>query len=466
MMQDGTESSSLLHSHDTMLDVSSGNDGTKSYGTAKEDENSAIVQPWRTKCLFISAISIILALIAATIIYSIATNDGKRGVAQIDTEESGLTSTPNIIFILMDDMGFSDFSARGSEFTTPNLDSLYKKSIDIDKHYIGLVCSPSRSQMMTGRYAWNMGLSGMTAFSNFEINSMPRGMPTVGDLLGEYSDYKSYYTGKWHLGYATSDHCPLERGFEYFHGFYTSNIKYSDKTIEFPDGSQYIDWRDGDDVDYDTQYEYSTYVTGDKLLGVINTHLNNDDTKDLPFYVQVPFQGMHASLESVDSDNDDTCDIITKAYEISHTSRDGLMSINKLYDNMDAFKRDKAAELSSELSGSGLGTSDGSGSDAESVTKVDPISGVEIHNDGQDFSNDDTESTEDYTDGDYYTNRLLLCENVMAFDQVLGDLIDNLKITNDIWDDTIIIFTSDNGASYSFGGCNYPLRGVKVTCTK
>ena len=91
-------------------------------------------------------------------------------------------------------------SSRGGEFETPHLDELYNNSINLQYHYIGLLCSPSRSQILTGRYAWNLGLSAMTPFGYTQIPSIPAGLPTIANLLREYGGYDTYAIGKWHAG--------------------------------------------------------------------------------------------------------------------------------------------------------------------------------------------------------------------------------------------------------------------------
>ena len=132
----------------------------------------------------------------------------------------------------------------------------------------------------------------------------------------------------------------------------------------------------------------------------------------------------------------DNCDVITKAYEISHTSDDGSMSINLLYNEEDLTQRAKDLALAEN-----------------ELTALSQRSKY----------GDNTEDTanEDYTSEEYTEYRYKMCQNILAFDNVMGDLVTNLKETNDIWDNTLIIFTSDNGAKFNGGGCNYPLRGTK-----
>ena len=102
-------------------------------------------------------------------------------------------SSPNIIFISMDDMGFSDMYGCGSEYSTPSLNEIYDESIIIDNHHIGLVCSPTRSQILTGIYAWNMGLS------------IPAALPVMKNLFTKYGNFETYLDMNallhtfWHL---------------------------------------------------------------------------------------------------------------------------------------------------------------------------------------------------------------------------------------------------------------------------
>ena len=274
-------------------------------------------------------------------------------------------ATPNIIFFLLDDFGYADLSATGAEYNTPNLDEFYGNSIELRSHYIGLLCSPSRTQILTGRYAWNFGISTMQAFGPSSLSNIPAGVPTIGNLLQEYTSYSTYVVAKWHVGLSTWEHTPLYRGFDHFYGFYTAGVDYYNKTA-----FGYLDWREDNNVDYATQYTFSTWSSRDRLLNIIDTHGSGENPN--PFYVYAALQAPHETLEFVDSDFAQNCDHV---------------------ENIDT--------------------------------------------------------------------RQLYCLNMMAVDQLFGEVVEGLK-QNDLWEDTLIIFSSDNGGTYSGGACNYPYRGGKA----
>ena len=105
-------------------------------------------------------------------------------------------------------------------------------------------------------------------------------------------------------GYSIEEPLVLLCKFSKFYDFYSSNIKYADKTLTYgndDNSPSYIDRRDNDDVVYDTQHEYSTSVAGDKILDIIETHLTDSTIKDKSCYIHVPFQGFNA--DSVNSNN-------------------------------------------------------------------------------------------------------------------------------------------------------------------
>ena len=115
---------------------------------------------------------------------------------------------PNILFILLDDLGWGDLSYTTGQFPTPNMDALMSNALTLDRHYVHLMCSPSRTQFLTGRYAMNLGFGVFLPWDSQELGGIPVGQPTIANWLSEFGDYTTYGVGKWHLGTPTLSEVP------------------------------------------------------------------------------------------------------------------------------------------------------------------------------------------------------------------------------------------------------------------
>ena len=127
--------------------------------------------------------------------------------------------SPNIIFILADDLGYGDISAFNpeSKISTPNIDNLTQDGITFtDAHSSSALSTPSRYSILTGRYPWRTKLKEgvLDGYSPAMITPDRR---TIAQMLSE-NGYNTACIGKWHLGWK-SPNLPNERGFEHFHGF-------------------------------------------------------------------------------------------------------------------------------------------------------------------------------------------------------------------------------------------------------
>ena len=127
---------------------------------------------------------------------------------------------PNVLFVLVDDLGYGDLSCYGAtDLHTPNIDALADRSTLFSRAYANsTVCSPSRAAILTGNYPDWVGVPGV-------IRDMPQN--TWGNLADEVVtlpqalqqlDYHTALIGKWHLGYQSPD-LPNDRGFAFFKGF-------------------------------------------------------------------------------------------------------------------------------------------------------------------------------------------------------------------------------------------------------
>ncbi|MFC1716864.1 sulfatase-like hydrolase/transferase [Candidatus Poribacteria bacterium] len=139
---------------------------------------------------------------------------------ELRIEGQGSEGKPNILLILVDDLGFGDLSSYGSEdLRTPHVDNLVNSGVRFDNFYANCpVCSPTRASIMTGRYPDMVGVPGVIrthTISDFgRLASHAVMLPEVLKRAG----YNTAIVGKWHLG-LESPNTPNERGFDHFHGF-------------------------------------------------------------------------------------------------------------------------------------------------------------------------------------------------------------------------------------------------------
>lgn len=130
-----------------------------------------------------------------------------------------VAAQPNIVLILIDDAGFTDLGAYGSEINTPNIDSLAASGVMFSNFHTAPTCAPSRAMLMTGVPSHRAGVATLGHLRPPEQADHPsyRGelasdVPTLAEHLRE-AGYASYVTGKWHLGHSPES-LPVARGFD------------------------------------------------------------------------------------------------------------------------------------------------------------------------------------------------------------------------------------------------------------
>lgn len=147
-------------------------------------------------------------------------------------------SPPNIVIVVLDDAGFSDYSFLGSRIQTPAIDALAANGLTLTNFYVQPRCSPTRAALLTGRDPHSVGLGFLTVPAHVE--------PTIGPFQG-YLDpdsltlaealrgagYKSYLAGKWHLG-ERPESWPLEHGFDDYFGLISGASSYFELITDQP----------------------------------------------------------------------------------------------------------------------------------------------------------------------------------------------------------------------------------------
>ena len=135
---------------------------------------------------------------------------------------------PNIVWIVIDDIGYGHISSFGGPIDTPNIDRLARGGLSYTNFHVTALCSPTRAAFLTGRNHHSVGMGMITEYSTGFPGYNGR-MPFDKAMLSEIlhaSGYSTMAVGKWHLAPANDmtpagpfDRWPLGRGFERFYGF-------------------------------------------------------------------------------------------------------------------------------------------------------------------------------------------------------------------------------------------------------
>ena len=135
---------------------------------------------------------------------------------------------PNILIILMDDIGPATASTYGGEINTPTLDRVAKMGVSFNRFHTTAMCSPTRAALLTGRNHTRVGNGQIAALANdFDGFSgvIPKSSATVAEVLRNYG-YSTGAWGKWHntpeedvTSMGPFDYWPTNYGFQYFYGF-------------------------------------------------------------------------------------------------------------------------------------------------------------------------------------------------------------------------------------------------------
>ena len=236
---------------------------------------------------------ILFPLVASTLLFSCQQQEKKA-------------SQPNIILILVDDMGYSDISPFGSEIRTPNLQKLADEGLIMTRFYNAARCCPSRASLLTGLYPHQTGLAAM-ADQRYDIEGyqgyLSDNAATIAELLKSDS-YRTYMTGKWHVGDIPSS-VPSARGFDRTYAFlngatsYYNLEPYRDSSwIEITGSIDLTMHLDGKDyVPPDTGF-YTTNAYTDYAIKFIK----EDSALNKPFFLYLSYNAPHWPLHAPEED--------------------------------------------------------------------------------------------------------------------------------------------------------------------
>lgn len=215
----------------------------------------------------------------------------ERSPFQGSAEAKADDPRPNIVFILADDMGFSDIGCYGSEIDTPNLDALASGGLKFTDFHNSPRCCPSRAALMTGLYSHQAGFGLMTAdYDRYPYpayrGDLNENCCTIAEAL-KPAGYQTLMVGKWHLTpiFVGKHNYPLQRGFDRYYGIINGAASYFDPASLTRDNTPIT--VGANDPDY-----YFTDALGDNAVKFIDDAAKGDK----PFFLYAAFTAGHWPL--------------------------------------------------------------------------------------------------------------------------------------------------------------------------
>lgn len=310
------------------------------------------------------------------------------------------TSRPNIVVILVDDMGFSDLGCYGGEIPTPHLDALAANGLRFSQCYNTARCCPTRASLLTGLYSHQAGVGHMT-----DDEQLPgyRGRlndecVTIAEVLGD-AGYFTCMAGKWHVG-QNQGVTPPNRGFQRSlnpaaGGFYYAGSPRYDLSL------------DGESIPADDPRLPADWYTTDLWTTFGLTFIDEARAAGKPFFLYLPHNAPHFPLQAAASEIEKFRGRYKRGWDVLARER---------------FERQKA-----------LGLVDPGWIPAARPAAVS----------AWDALSPDKQDRFDHLMAVYATT-------VHLMDRAVGNLVQGLR-DRDLLDDTLILFLSDNGGNAESG---------------
>lgn len=218
---------------------------------------------------------------------------------QTATHQTTSETKPNVIVVLVDDLGYADVSFNGSQdISTPNIDRIAQNGVKFTSGYVSYaVCGPSRAGLITGRYQDRFGFGRNPLFAPKDITQgLPLSEQTIAEVL-KPAGYKNVALGKWHLG-SHEKLRPLKRGFDEFFGFLSGGHKYFPEDWDLNDisevKSQFEAYRTKllrNDTRIDEK-EYLTHALSREAVSFI------EKNQKQPFFMYLAYNAPHTPLQA------------------------------------------------------------------------------------------------------------------------------------------------------------------------
>ena len=323
---------------------------------------------------------------------------------------------PNIVLVLADDLGFSDLAPYGSEIDTPTLGALAREGIRFTNYHTAASCAPTRGMLLTGVDSHRNGVPNIPetispqqqAHANYR-GTLGHNVVTVASLLQD-AGYHTYMAGKWHLG-QTPDLLPFRRGFERTVTMADSGADNWEQKAYIPIYPRANWYADGERTTLPGDF-YSSRFLVDKMIEFIDA--NAADGR--PFFAYLPFQAVHIPVQAPAAFRDKYQGV----YDAGWTE----------------LRKQRLAR-------------------ARELGIVPPDAGMVTMSTTGDWASYSPEMQR------YHARRMEVYAGMVdAMDHHLGRLVEHLKRIGR-YQDTVFIFTSDNGSEAS-GGDDVRSLGMRL----
>ena len=252
-----------------------------------------------------------LAAIAALLFSAPATAQQEQPTAQ----------RPNIVVIIADDVGFTDLGAYGGEARTPNIDALAQRGAQFSRYYSSPLCSPSRAMLLTGMDNHRTGHSTIVEVLPPEMIGRPGytmhlepGVVTLATRL-QRSGYRTYTTGKWHLGHGEGD-LPNSHGFDRSFVLDASGADNWEERTYVPYYAT-ADWFENGQPAHLPENFYSSEFIVDRMI----QYMEADTAHTEPFFAYLAFQAVHIPVQAPRAYSDNYSGVYAGGWEQLRTQR-------------------------------------------------------------------------------------------------------------------------------------------------
>ena len=320
--------------------------------------------------------------------------------ATVSLAEVNTCKSPNILLILVDDMGYSDLGCYGGEINTPTIDRLASNGLRYSQFYNSARCTPTRAAILSGYYAQQINRDSVLELKGKGVR------PKWARLLPKYlkpAGYRSYHSGKWHI-----DGKPMGNGFD--RSLYIDNHGEFSPKVLLKNGKR-IEPKDG---------FYATIAVADHAIEVLKEHQTHH--ADKPFFSFVAFTAPHFPLQALPEDIARVGDRYKVGWDVIRSQRwERLQEMGLVKGSLSKVEYTQGPPLDFSEQLTVLGESE--------VDRPAPW-------------NDLTETQKEFQQ----VKMTIHAAMIERMDVEVGRILKQVKAMN-AFNDTLIFFLSDNGAS-------------------